>query len=69
MSSHVGTIIIGGFPPEKEAAVEEVGAQHSSSVADPNFRFEQGKPRCMPILSYPQVFYHFMLANVSCIYI
>jgi hypothetical protein len=50
MSSHVGTIVVGGFPSEKEAAVEEVGGQHSSSVADPNFPFEQGKPWCMPII-------------------
>jgi hypothetical protein len=43
-------IIIGGFPLEKEAAVEELGRQHSSSDADPNLFLEQGKPRCMPNL-------------------
>jgi hypothetical protein len=50
MSSHVGTVIIGGFLLEKEAAAEKLGEQLSSSVADPNFPFEQGKPRCMSIL-------------------
>jgi hypothetical protein len=40
MSTHVETIVIGGFPPEKEAAGEELGGQHSSSATDPNFPFE-----------------------------
>jgi hypothetical protein len=36
MSSGVGTIVVGGFPLEKEAiVVEEIGGQHSSSAADP----------------------------------
>jgi hypothetical protein len=47
MSSHVGVIVIGGFLPEKEADAEELEGQHSSSVVNPNFPFEQGKPRCM----------------------
>jgi hypothetical protein len=54
MSSGVGTIVVGGFPLEKEAiVVEEIGGKHSSSATDPNFPFEQGKRRCMPIVSYP----------------
>jgi hypothetical protein len=61
MSSHVGTIIIGDFPPKKEATVEELGGQHSSSATDPNFFFEQGKPWCMLIL-LSRVIYHFMFA-------
>jgi hypothetical protein len=44
MSSHVGTVVIGGFPLEKEAIAEELGRQHSSSTIDPNFPFEKGKP-------------------------
>jgi hypothetical protein len=47
MSSHVGTIVVGGFPPMKKANAEEIGRQHSSSTTDPNFPFEQGKPHCM----------------------
>jgi hypothetical protein len=40
LSLHVGTVIIWGFLPKKEAAItEELGGQHSSSVADPNFPF------------------------------
>jgi hypothetical protein len=27
MTSHVGTIVIGGFPPEKQATAEELGGQ------------------------------------------
>jgi hypothetical protein len=69
MSSHVGTVIFGGFPPEKEAAAEELWRQHSSSAMDPNFSFEQGKPQCMSILSYPSSPLHFMLANVLCTYV
>jgi hypothetical protein len=58
MSLHVGTVVVRGFlpekeattkelggqhfPPRKEAVVEELGGQHSSSAADPNFPFEQG---------------------------
>jgi hypothetical protein len=68
MSSHVGTIVVGHFLPENEAAVEELGGQHSSSTTDPNFPFEQGKPRCMPIL-LTRVIYNFMLAYVLCMYI
>jgi hypothetical protein len=69
MSLHVGTVVVGGFLSGKEAAAEELGGQHSSSVTDPNSPFEQGKPQCMSILSYPSGRYHFMLANVSCIYV
>jgi hypothetical protein len=51
LSSHVGTVVIGGLPSEKEAAVaEELGGQHSSNAVDPNIPFKQGKPRCMPNL-------------------
>jgi hypothetical protein len=57
MSSHVGTVIVGGFPPEKKATAEELRRQHSSSIVDPNFPFEQGKPWCMPIISYHRVLY------------
>jgi hypothetical protein len=53
MSSHVGTVIVGGFSSEKEAIAEKHGGQLVSSTMDPNFPFEQGKPWCMPILSYP----------------
>jgi hypothetical protein len=53
MSSHVGTVIIGGFPPEKEAIAKELRGQPVSSVVDPNISFEQGKPWCIPVLSYP----------------
>jgi hypothetical protein len=49
MSSHVGMVIVGDFPLEKEAAAEELGRQHSSSAAG-NLFLEQGKPRCMPNL-------------------
>jgi hypothetical protein len=52
MSSHVRIVIVGGFPPEKEAAAKELGGQHSSSTADPNILFEQGKPQCMLILVF-----------------
>jgi hypothetical protein len=51
MTSHVGTVVVGGFPPEKEVILEELGGQHLSSAIDPNFLFEQGKPYCMSILS------------------
>jgi hypothetical protein len=53
MSSHVGTVVVGRFMSKKGAVVEELGGQPVSSAVDPNFPFEQGKPRCMPILSYP----------------
>jgi hypothetical protein len=53
MSSHVGTVIVGGFPPEKEIAAEELGGQHLSSTTDPNFSFEHGKPWCMSDPTYP----------------
>jgi hypothetical protein len=39
---HVGTVIVGGFPPKKEVV-----------AVDPNFLFGQGKSRFMSILSYP----------------
>jgi hypothetical protein len=57
MSSHLGTVIVGGFLPRKEATVEELGGQHSSSTVDPNFPFDQGKPECMPILLTYRVLY------------
>jgi hypothetical protein len=50
MSSHVGTVGVGGFPLKKEATAKKLGGQHSSSTADPNFLFEQDKPWCMPNL-------------------
>jgi hypothetical protein len=50
MTSHVGTIIIEGFPLEKQAIAEELWEQQLSSAMDPNFPFEQGKSRCMSIL-------------------
>jgi hypothetical protein len=50
MPLHIGTIVVGGFSPEKETVVEELGGQHSSSTADPTFSFEQGKARCTLIL-------------------
>jgi hypothetical protein len=53
MSSHVGTVVIGGFSAEKEAIAKYLGAQPTISIADPNLFLEQGKPPCMPILSYP----------------
>jgi hypothetical protein len=60
-SSHVGIIVIGGFPPEKEVVVaEDLQGQHSSSAADPNLCFEQGKPRFMPNL-LTQVLYNLCL--------
>jgi hypothetical protein len=34
MSSHVGTIIVGGFSLEKEAVTEEFGGQPTSSTVD-----------------------------------
>jgi hypothetical protein len=52
MTSHVGTVVVGVFSPDKEAVVEELGGQHSSSIVDPNFLFVQGKLQCMLILSY-----------------
>jgi hypothetical protein len=69
MSSHVGIIVVGGFPLEKEDVAEELGGQQLSSDMDPNFPFEQDKPQCMLILSYPSCIYHFMLANILCTYI
>jgi hypothetical protein len=57
MSSHVGTVIVGGFPSEKEAAAEELGGQHASSAVDPNFPFEHDKPWCMLILLTHRVLY------------
>jgi hypothetical protein len=56
MSSHVGTVIVGGFPHEKEVIPRELGGQHSSSAIDTNLTFEQGKPWCMPILFTRRVF-------------
>jgi hypothetical protein len=53
MSSLVGTVIVGGFLLEKKAIAEELGGQPASNITDPNIVFGQGKPRCMPILSYP----------------
>jgi hypothetical protein len=50
MSSHVGTVVIGGILLKKEVAAEELEGQHSSSTVDPNIFFEQGRPWCMPIL-------------------
>jgi hypothetical protein len=44
MSSLVGTVVIGGFPPDKEAVVEVLAGQHSSSAIDPNFSFEHANP-------------------------
>jgi hypothetical protein len=69
MSSHVGTVVVGGYPPKKEATEEELGGQHSPRIADPNFPFEQGKPQCMPIVSYLSCPLLFVLANVLCTYI
>jgi hypothetical protein len=48
--SDVGTVVVGGFLPEKEATAVEPGEQHSSSDVFPNFPFEQGKHRRMSIL-------------------
>jgi hypothetical protein len=45
-SSHVGPVIIGDFLQEKEAVPEEFGGQQTSSTAEINFPFEQGKPQC-----------------------
>jgi hypothetical protein len=39
MTLHVGTIVIGGIPPEKEVIVEELEGQHSSSAMDSNITF------------------------------
>jgi hypothetical protein len=61
MTSHVGTIIIEGFPLEKQANVEELWEQQLSSAMDPNFPFEQGKPRCMSILITHRVLYNLCL--------
>jgi hypothetical protein len=69
MPSHVGTVIVVGFPQEKEAIVEDLGGQHVSSATDPNFPFKQAKPMCMPILFYPSCLYHVMLANILCTYV
>jgi hypothetical protein len=44
MSSQVGTVIVGGFLPKKEAVAEELEGQPASSTVDPNFPLEQGKP-------------------------
>jgi hypothetical protein len=68
MSLQVGTFIIGGFLPEKEAVAKELGEQHSSSVADPNFPYEEGKPRCMPNL-LTDSFIIFLLVNVLGTYV
>jgi hypothetical protein len=40
MPLHVGTVIVGGFLPKKEAAAEELGGQPASSATDPNFPLE-----------------------------
>jgi hypothetical protein len=69
MSSHVGTIIIGGFPPEKEVVAEELQGQYLSSITYSNFPFEQGKLWCMPILSYLSSLLYLMLANILCTYV
>jgi hypothetical protein len=47
MSSHVGLVVIDGFPQEKEVIVEEFGGQPASSTVESNFSFEQGRPWCM----------------------
>jgi hypothetical protein len=44
MSSHVGSVTVGGFSQEKEAIPEDLGGQHMSSTTDSNISFEQGKP-------------------------
>jgi hypothetical protein len=66
MSSHVGTVIFGGFPPEKEVISEKLEGQHSSSIMYSNLSFEQGKPCCMPILSYLLCLYHFLYLQMYC---
>jgi hypothetical protein len=61
MSSHIRTVVVGGFLPEKKAAAEELEGQHSSSVMDPSFSFGQGRPRCMPNLITHRVLYNLLL--------
>jgi hypothetical protein len=56
MSSYVGAIVVGGFPPKKEVIAEDLRSQPLSSAMDPLLFLEQGKPQCMPILSYPSSF-------------
>jgi hypothetical protein len=40
MSSNVGSVIVEGFPQEKEAIPEELGGQQASSVVETNIFFE-----------------------------
>jgi hypothetical protein len=68
MSLNVGTIIVGGFSPEKEAVLEELGGQPASSAADPYLFFEQGKPLCMRSYLTHQV-YNIYDCNVFCTYV
>jgi hypothetical protein len=69
MSSHVGTIIVGGFLQDKEVVLEELGGQHLSRAADTNLPFDQGKPRCIPILCTHRVLYYYFTCNVLCTYV
>jgi hypothetical protein len=57
MLPQVGTVVVEGFPPKKEADAEKLRGQYSSSVVDPNFSFEQGKhvDSILPIESF--IFY------------
>jgi hypothetical protein len=47
MSSHVGTVLVGGFSFEKEATVEELGGQPHEASQFLTLLFLQGKPRCI----------------------
>jgi hypothetical protein len=47
MPSHVGPIVVGIFPQEEKAVLEELSGPQMASSDDPNFSLEQGKARCI----------------------
>jgi hypothetical protein len=50
MSSHVGTIVIGGLSSEKEVVVVELGGQPHEVSRMLTFSSDQCKPRCIQYL-------------------
>jgi hypothetical protein len=47
MSSHVETVVIGGFSSEKEADAKDLGGQPHEAPWFLTLLFVQGKPRCI----------------------
>jgi hypothetical protein len=47
MSSHVGTIVVGGFLHKKEVITKELGGQPASGATDPNILPEEICIECL----------------------